>query len=113
MSHLFLYFYTSEMNTHSYMPFLFSINFLCHLCNIVCCAFLDSKAFIRNISSHRQDCHFSWCIGCIRQNDIHDTTDSYNPLCSPVTASASRTLKRSKVRHMHILPEGIHVEDCW
>ena len=24
-------FYTSEMNTHSYMPFLFSINFLCHL----------------------------------------------------------------------------------
>ena len=22
--------YTSEMNTHSYMPFLFSINFLCH-----------------------------------------------------------------------------------
>ena len=25
-------FYTSEMKTHSYMPFLFSINFLCHLC---------------------------------------------------------------------------------
>ena len=24
-------FYTSEMNTHSYIPFLFSINFLCHL----------------------------------------------------------------------------------
>ena len=24
-------FYTSEMNTHSYMPFLFSIIFLCHL----------------------------------------------------------------------------------
>ena len=23
-------FCTSEMNTHSYMPFLFSINFLCH-----------------------------------------------------------------------------------
>ena len=27
-------FYTSEMNTHSYMSFLFSINFLCHLYNI-------------------------------------------------------------------------------
>ena len=26
-------FYTSEMNTHSYMPFLFSINVLCHLYN--------------------------------------------------------------------------------
>ena len=24
-------FYTSEMSTHSYMPFLFSINCLCHL----------------------------------------------------------------------------------
>ena len=24
-------FYTSEMNTHSYIPFLFSINFLFHL----------------------------------------------------------------------------------
>ena len=30
-------FHTSEMNTHSYMPFLFSINFLCHLFMLICC----------------------------------------------------------------------------
>ena len=34
-------FYTSEMNTHSYMPFLFSINFLCHLYTMV--AFLVAE----------------------------------------------------------------------
>ena len=28
-------FCTSEMNTHSYMPFLFSVIFLCHLYSIV------------------------------------------------------------------------------
>ena len=28
-------FHTSEMNTHSYMPFLFSINYLCHLYNVL------------------------------------------------------------------------------
>ena len=35
------YFYTSEMNTHSYMPFLFSIHFLCHIVedlNKFCCS---------------------------------------------------------------------------
>ena len=29
-------FYTSEMNTHSYIPFLFSINLLCHLFFLIC-----------------------------------------------------------------------------